>query len=118
MIDVAKAAKIAAAELQPRRIMTITEFLLARIAEDQHRAEVEAILRDGDPYYDDGELNSFDRRFDPARVLAECAAKRAIVKWVNDWPLRPAPPSSVDGVLEALAAVYAEHEDYREEWGL
>jgi len=54
---------------------------------------------------------------DPSRVLAECAAKRAIIglyrdgvmgeffdgeKWTN--PLAP------------LAAVYKDHPDYREEW--
>lgn len=44
-------------------------------------------------------------RWDPARVLAECESKRRIVKetgWVT--------------VMSLLAAPYASHPDYREEW--
>jgi hypothetical protein len=90
-----------------------------------------------------GRLATFDAdhiaRHDPARVLAECAAKRAIVEehqpvdytsmgmespnachicgidagmgeweWLRDsWPCP---------TLRALAAVYADHADYRDEW--
>ena len=46
-------------------------------------------------------------RHDPARVLAECDAKRRIVERRNH----------LDGpTLRALAAVYADHPDWREEW--
>ncbi len=42
----------------------IVEFLLARIAEEEYKARIEARLRDGDPYYDD-EASTFDRYLDP-----------------------------------------------------
>lgn len=52
------------------------------------------------------------------RILAECVAKRAIIRIADN-----AYPNRVEwyerkGILEALAAVYADHEDYREEWAL
>jgi len=109
--------------------LTITEFLEARIAEDEALAT--SAIRDAE----DRDLATWEvdaleiggslpgpqmtARFSPARVLAECAAKRAMVdlyrngvmgeicdgeKWTN--PLAP------------LAAVYADHEDYRTEWAL
>lgn len=52
----------------------------------------------------------------PRRVLAECDAKRRVIRWVNTWPWRPEPPSSVDGLLPALALPYADRPGYREEW--
>jgi hypothetical protein len=55
-------------------------------------------------------------RHDPARVLAEVDAKRQIIDWVLEWPMRPHPPSSVDGVLERLALPYADHPDYKDAW--
>jgi hypothetical protein len=118
--------------------MELVEFLLARIAEDE-----EAMGRiagrqwyacdDGhvqEPEIDDRDVllevepeaqlpnhhNSWALVLDPARVLAECAAKRRLIRWVNQWPMRPHPPSSVDGVLELLAQPYADHPDYRQEW--
>lgn len=59
-----------------------------------------------------GEVADHIARHDPARVLAECEAKRRIVEWASDgegefhWST----------VLAPLAAVYADHPDYREEW--
>lgn len=55
-------------------------------------------------------------RHDPARVLRDIEAKRQLIDWVLRWPLRPGPPSSVDGVLERLALPYADHPDYRDTW--
>lgn len=65
----------------------------------------------------------------PARVLAECEAKRRIVEGRTGIPH---PSDGCDGscdgpndhwhlvyewdVLRALAAVYADHPDYREAW--
>ena len=114
--------------------MTLTEFLLARIAEDEAAANVA-------------------HRESPARVLAECEAKRRIVEFHKSWPVLVQTPVTfepVDGtdpghytfratqqiawtteqeyrerfgdeppagpVLRHLAAVYADHPDYREEW--
>lgn len=92
-------------------VVDIDEFLLARIAEDEQRAETEAVLRDGDPYYapEGLEQSAFDRHINPARVLADCQAKRRIV---HEW---------MGGNLQSfpvyvLAEVYADHPDFDETW--
>lgn len=81
----------------------LTDFLLARIAEDQEALpvlgdEVEII---GGRYVNYRE-----------RVLADCEAKRRIVTVMQDnptdWGVRVA--------AFYLAQVYADHPDYREEW--
>ena len=61
-------------------------------------------------------------RHDPARVLAECAAKRAIIEACerledqrldsNDWSM----DLTSEVILGPLAAVYADHADYQQEW--
>jgi hypothetical protein len=86
--------------------LTLTDFLLARIAEDEGAAQ-----RHGPGASKQG-LGDY-----PARVLAECEAKRRIVD------LFPKAAQDGDGwneagiqVLEALALPYADHPDYREEW--
>lgn len=73
--------------------MTITEFLEARIAEDETQAakHQESAIRHGWGDY-------------TARVLAECAAKRAIIAY--------SPPRT----LQHLAAIYDDHPGYRQEW--
>lgn len=144
--------------------MTIVEFLLARIAEDERAASKVAPLghnfdmggrrqderfthgrmgyasADGYPrgLPDAGEGVHFARH-DPARVLAECAAKRAIATlhgpvedlgWKSGaenagneylWcgscgSLDDSPEPFPCGTLRHLAAVYAYHPDYDEEW--
>ncbi len=80
--------------------MTITEFLLARIAED----EAVALAANGPSVH--------AARHDPTRVLAECAAKRAIIEQAE---------RSDSGWWESiyvaiLAAVYADHPDYDPSW--
>jgi len=50
-------------------------------------------------------------RWDPDRVLAECAAKRRIVQWYQWGDVR-------EPVLGPLAAVYADHPDYDQSWSL
>jgi len=97
---------------------TITEFLEARIAEDERHARM---------------LAETDRRpvlslsatvNHPQRLLAECAAKRAIIDMWED-PADIAPLLSdvdaghvlaTDSATRALAAVYKDHADYRKEW--
>lgn len=58
-------------------------------------------------------------RFDPARVLAECEAKRrvvtAIARWLDAHPDEDHVPAG-DDALCWLALPYADHPDYREEW--
>lgn len=156
--------------------MTLTDFLLARITEDEavargatpgawHADELYATVT-ADPYvsaraaYDHGMgrdcwviPESMDSgvgdhnlahiaKHHPARVLAECEAKRQIVELnrpqyavlyreserllasafdqekmraeAASGPIWPTPKS--EATLLALAAVYADHPDFREEW--
>ena len=52
-------------------------------------------------------------RHDPARVLRDVAAKRRILGWANS----PALPDYETGyVLDALAAAYSDHPDWRAQW--
>ncbi len=115
--------------------LPLTDFLLARIAEDE---EIARAVLDGDDYSVSGRaLMEHVARHDPARVLAECEAKGLIVElhsgttdalWygvrmpddgmgcrtcgeVGEYAV-PWPCATV----RALAAVYAEHPDYRNEW--
>lgn len=83
---------------------TLTQFLRARIAEDEATARV---------------ANDWNFTAE-ARVLAECEAKRRIVEsaeFVRDTPsIHDDARTFMSNVLRRLAAVYAEHPDYREEW--
>lgn len=120
---------------------SITEFLLARIAEDEVRAtmrewhtiDCETIPNDaGYSYPCDCGV--------PERMAAECSSKRAIIEmhgrmageswqtWRNkycatcaDWEdgqIGEGPPNIEYpcDTLRALAAVYEDHPDYRQEW--
>ena len=138
--------------------MTLTDFLLARIAEDEAVAAacVSPTWSTGPyvglPYYAERGENEligprmdeeegrtlFTRsdaehiaRHDPARVLAECAAYRRIVelhppRWQEvEHPRRYGETEArvervagpfYDDEIYALAAIYSDHPDYREEW--
>ena len=160
--------------------MSITEFLEARIAEDEARArdaidperpgtrwqwvtnKTDTIVAHGDlaeaqeyqpislrtveefptsagnlPNFPIAHAEEVDpgagehiARHDPARVLAECAAKRAIVdlakkasefeKWYDDYEwqgtVEGSEPLTGDAILYALAAVYKDHADYDPAW--
>lgn len=127
----------------------LVEFLLARIAEDEACAR-EAMGAT------DGEWSSWNRswdagardlaaggermaalpttidehvcRHDPARVLAECEAKRRIVNLHRPETFEDAPAEAfcthdqrTSGLwpcptMRLLALPYADHPDYREEW--
>lgn len=90
--------------------MDLKTFLLARIEED----EAEAVGLQQEMDYG---LEAFGDR-----LVAECAAKRAIVEQAatyspelehgdnGEW--------AFDVTLRALAAVYADHPDYQPEWKL
>ena len=85
--------------------MTLVEFLEARIAEDEAEAKPMAGL-------DDDDRGGWAIVY-AERVLAECAAKRAILDVCDDggpWP------SDIDRIERALAAIYKDHPDYRKEW--
>lgn len=107
--------------------MTLREFLLDRIAEDE--AEVADWPVDGPWGLFAPDLMWTDTLGRPiyaprARVLAECEVKRGIIgaagtfqsaldhkrgQFGETWRLE-------EVFLRALAAVYADHEDYRDEW--
>lgn len=85
----------------------LTEFLLARIAEDERHAT---------------KLAETDRRpvlslamtvNHPERLLLECEAKRQIVEEATRQHT-----SSAEGydILLIMATVYTDHPDYRESW--
>jgi len=114
---------------------TITEFLEARIADDEARAS-SGWARLGDSRW---ETTDYGQDFlTPSAVLAECAAKRAIIgdhelvakmylkdycSTCADWEnseLGEGPPGVEHPcpTVQALAAVYKDHADYREEWAL
>lgn len=101
--------------------MTILEFLDARISEDEARAEY--VLKYGD----------WGGLFKPPRILAECAAKRAIMQhaivasedraaiteeYCMGQAGRGEAYASDPGLLiiRALASIYANHPDYQQEW--
>ena len=108
--------------------MNITEFLAARITEDEAEAQV------AKAEFAHGGYGCYG----PARVLAECAAKRAIIeqseaandldkfqeedrpKWIEEFDGRDfaKAPYLGEQLLRILAAVYKDHPDYQQEWEL
>ena len=67
---------------------TITEFLLARIAERHAAAQRADWAMQGRWYTDaDDEVDEFVRRMSPASVIAECEAMRRIVELHQTWPV-------------------------------
>jgi len=99
---------------------TITEFLEARIDEDEQRAS-SGWARLGDSRWDTTEYGQ--DILTPSAVLAECAAKRAIIA-LHDLSLDPCDEfdASFKSVpcetLLTIAAVYKDHPDYRQEWAV
>ncbi len=120
--------------------LTLAEFLLARIAEDEERArdwgwEVAGGINNGGStrtWYETAWRGAERVGFPPARVLAECEAKRRIVeRWQETAPTVPVWGGSAgwadsrtqeinetlaEEVLPFLALPYADHEGYRQEW--
>jgi hypothetical protein len=128
--------------LEPDMVPTLDEFLLARIAEDkriaadaaaagQERWQPEDVPTPGSAHPHVGEHVA---RHDPARVLAECAAKRRLVlacrdsgfdraflgarpRGLADFLLSPHDQHQLAALTLALLAMpYADHSDYRPEW--
>ncbi len=120
---------------------TLTEFLIARIDEDEIQATLLSQSEQPDwsmtVWPHDGEcIPVLTPAFHPARVLAECAAKRAIVELhdILGWTADRNPQCSVcaenedadyDGAalvdwpcptLRHLATIYAAHPEFRAEW--
>ena len=117
--------------------MSITEFILARVAEDEYAANLTYETCFVGTIEGRGSRYDLAVRMAPARVLAECEAKRTILRehaatgedawkstyvceacltdrdgysddWGPDqWPCR---------TVRSLAAIWAGHDDYRKEW--
>jgi hypothetical protein len=112
----------------------LTEFLLARIAEDEAVALVAAtrdwqnvvvMVSAGNGWAVESVFADHAERWTPARVLAECEAKRRIINFAVRTEEAMAheyggdvTDADIDGndALLALAAVYADHSDYDESW--
>ena len=97
--------------------MTLTEFLLARIAEDE--AVIEA-TREGWHVKPRATLSSniaaLTVGMHPSRARAECGAKRAIANFADYWRGDANDYGQADQALRIVSAVYADHPDYRQEW--
>ena len=99
--------------------LTLTDFLLARIAEDEAVANN---VRPDELYQDRRGLGFGEEMGSPlivvssGRVLAECAAKRRIVEREADTLARYPGNFHARVTLRDLAAVYADRPGYREEW--
>lgn len=91
--------------------MTLTEFLLARIAEDEaqaNRSKADLAMNPNLRIPAEWVSGVADR------VLAECEAKRRIVEHCEPDPLTKSPGDEY--VLRLLALPYADRPGYREEW--
>jgi uncharacterized protein (DUF1800 family) len=129
--------------LEPDMVPTLDEFLLARIAEDRRMAIDAAGAADREEWQAADVATSESSpphvaehvaRHDPARVLAECTAKRRLVlacrdsrfdraflgarpHGMADFPLTPRDQHQLAALTLALLALpYAGHHDYRPEW--
>jgi hypothetical protein len=92
--------------------LTLTDFLLARIAEDEEVARRGRSCGEAHPGMD---IYCSDGHPDP-RALAECKAKRVMVE--NSPPMMLFTGPSESWVCRALASIYADHEDFRADWSL
>lgn len=105
--------------------MTIEDFLLARIADDEAVASdkpLGAFFERHTMDYRASEADGFGYVWTSRdRVLAECAAKRQIIDFCAE-TLEDSSGGYTSGallaehVLSAMAAVYANHPDYRQDW--
>ena len=115
--------------------MTLVEFLLARIAEDEAvaRAVPEVEPKSSHSIFTSLHEPTGTVEISPARVLAECEAKRRIVERASvecvctdhgadrvegcGQCLACQAVTTADGyVLADLALPHADHPDYRDEW--
>lgn len=115
-------------------MIELVDFLLSAIAEDERRAEVAANLHADEPperSWDTivrgledagwdpraaGRLDQHVTTWDPARVLAECDAKRRIVAEYTETSATYDELATMEAVLRLMALPYAHLKGYREEW--
>lgn len=100
-------------------------FILARIAEDEERAQFVARQIEGNNWqpFEQWKLSWHDEYdllcIEPSRALAECEAKRRIVDALSEQiDLSHHEQTIADAryMLRFLALPFADHPDYREEW--
>lgn len=101
--------------------LTLTGFLIARIAEDEGVARAAATLAQGVERISTHSLPEFAEymtHWQPNRTLAECEAKWQRVAMLDDMERHsdPPTPSRAYRLLCLEAAPYADHPDYRAEW--
>lgn len=108
-------------------VLTLAEFLLARIGEDEAAAQrvtrhelMTALNRSLAPA---AESTLFIARHDPARVLVDCQLRRAVVGLWQDpgqfpiWNREEYVRSvAIEDCMRLLALPYADHPDYDEAW--
>lgn len=117
-------------------MITLTEFLLARLDEDERAARVAGALQ-LDPeegwgaegahavtphigVIHENEARQHIVRHNPARVLAEIEVKRTMIHHLNaidqdaTWPIQAR--NLAQYTLKLLALPHAVHVDYRQEW--
>jgi hypothetical protein len=83
--------------------LTVTEFVEARIAEDEANIE-------GDWAAGDGGLHIISTPMHD-RMVAQCAAMREVVGFAKHLPSVYA-----RSVIEPLASIWSDHPSWREEW--
>lgn len=106
--------------------MTLTEFLVARIAEDEAVAADEQAELQAESFGSGGLQSGLVRvlvngipgtLIDHSRVLAECQAKRRIIEGVYETVMM-----GISGLgpitLRMLALPYADHPDYDSSWSV
>lgn len=91
--------------------MSITDFLLARIAEDEAVARSQSFANWDALEADAIDTGGYLLTISPARVLRECAAKRAIIEAAEE-------SSGALSYLNPLAAIYSDRPDHQEGWQL
>lgn len=112
---------------------TITEFLEARLAEDEVQAEAASVSMHGERHENQRHYGSyilsserdsteaqdeFILEWWPARVLAECAAKRARLQIIEGGWIGYNDDNILGDLLALEAAPYKDHPDYDESWVL
>jgi hypothetical protein len=98
--------------------MEITEFLEARIAEDEAAAEQLTHIFHGpgtQMYVAESWIQSPLKK---KRFLAECAAKRAIMSRHASCDDVSYGDASTCPEIRTLAAIYSDHPDYQPEWAV
>ena len=124
-------------EMSEAAVMTLSEFLLARIAEDETIARENTwpeAAHTSACRYDQIELLTGCKCKIPSRVLAECEAKRRIVAIAlehmettdGQWGCGHSADRKRtgdchdslhdDGILQALALPHVDHPDYHAKW--